>query len=440
MKNVILLLFFLPTFLMAQHHIEGTFSPAEDFTYAFLYKSNPTGAVYVDRGKVDEKGHFKIDLDTTDISGIYKIVYGVPQEENNFDLIYSGKEDVVLKFSLDGGLEFKESNENKLWTSYTNSIEMINRAISNFYSKESEDREAYQDIFKTLKETQDAFELASKGTLASVFIQANKPYMPETYEDISTYSKNLKQNYLKYVDFSNPLLQSSEFLTDRVMAYIFGMSANPTSEFYQHQVDGLVNYIGENNAEIKMALLKAVWVNMVHLEESKVANYIAETYLLKLAEQANNEMLVKQLNIYKNTSIGAKAINFPITMEKDGEKLITSLDDLELSNHYLLIFWNVNCSHCLEQLPKIREIVDAIDEKKVKVIAYATQGESDEWREAIKKYPHFIHVIDSETPRHYMGHEYGVELTPTFFVLDKDKKIIARPDGLDELIVLLNAL
>ena len=192
MKKMILLLTFLPFAAMSQHAIEGVFSPAEDFTYAFLYKSNPTGAIYVDRAKVDENGQFKIELDSTDTSGIYKIVYGVPQADNNFDLIYSGKENVELTFSLTDGLEFKESNENKLWASYTNSIEMINRAISNFYGQQSEDKAAFKDIFKTLDETQSGFELASKGTLASVFILANRPYIPTAYEDVATYSENLK--------------------------------------------------------------------------------------------------------------------------------------------------------------------------------------------------------------------------------------------------------
>lgn len=438
MKKLILLLTFLPSILIAQHSIEGTFSPAEDFTYAFLYKSNATGSIYVDRTKVNEKGQFKIELDSTNPSGIYKIVYGVPQEENNFDLIYSGKEDVVLEFSLSEGLEFTESNENKLWTSYTNSIEMINRAISNFYTQESDDKAAFKDIFKTLSETQNAFELASKGTLASVFIKANKPYNPETYEDLNTYSKNLKSTYLESVDFSNPLLQSSEFLTDRVMAYIFGMSANPTEDFYKHQIDNLVNYIGQDNAEIKMALLRTVWANMVQIEESNVANYISDTYLMRLAKEENDSQLASQLEIHKNTSINAIAIDFPITLKVDNKIVKTSLHDLNMADQYLLIFWNSGCSHCLEQLPKIRETVDQIDPKKLKVIAYATQGESDDWEREILKYPNFIHVIDSGTPRRFMGNEYGVESTPTFFILDKNKKIIAKPDTLEELQTILN--
>ncbi|WP_051210025.1 peroxiredoxin family protein [Gelidibacter mesophilus] len=440
MKKLILLITLLPTLLMAQHTIEGSFSPVEDFTYAFLYKSSPTGAEYVDRTKVDEKGQFKIELDTTHPSGIYKIVYGVPQETNNFDLIYSGKEDVVLNFSLTEGLEFKESNENKLWTSYTNSIEMINRAISNFYAQKSEDKEAFTDIFKTLKETQDAFELASKGTIASVFIKANKPYIPETYEDISTYSKNLKDTYLENVDFSNPLLQSSEFLTDRVMAYIFGMSPDATEDFYKHQIDNLVTYIGNGNSEIKMALLQAIWSNMVQIEETNVANYITDTYLMVLAKEANNTVLVQVLNSYKNTSIGAIAIDFPIEMEKDGKKVASSLHNLEGAKNYLLIFWNSGCSHCLEQLPEIRKTVDEIDAKKLKVIAYGTQGEDEAWDREILNYPKFIHVIDKATSGRYLGGEYGVEVTPTYFILDKDKKIVAKPDSLEELQNILNDL
>lgn len=440
MRKLILLLMFLPSYLMAQHAIEGTFSPVEDFTYAFLYKSSPTGAEYVDRAKVDEKGQFTIKLDTTETAGIYKIVYGVPQERNNFDLIYNGKEDVVLHFSLEEGLEFKESNENKLWASYTNSVEMINRAISNFYAKKSDDRAAFKDIFKTLKETQDAFELAAKGTMASVFIKANKPYIPEAYEDVSTYSNNLKNSYLANVDFSNPLLQSSEFLTDRVRAYIFGMSADATEDFYKKQIDNLVAYIGDDNSEIKRALLQTIWSNMVQIEEDGVANYISDAYLLALAKEANDTMLVEVLTVFKNTSVGAVAIDFPIQMEIDGKKVATSLHNLNLADHYLLIFWNSGCSHCLEQLPEIRKTVDQIESKKLKVIAYGTQGEDMTWEREILKYPNFIHVIDSGTPKRFVGSEYGVESTPTYFILDKNKKITAKPDSLEELQTLLNDL
>ncbi|TDU43326.1 thiol-disulfide isomerase/thioredoxin [Gelidibacter sediminis] len=440
MKKIMLALALMPSLLMAQHSIQGTFSPANEFTYAFVYKSNPTGAVYIDRAKVDENGRFKIQLDSTSTTGIYKIVYGVPQQDHNFDLIYNGKEDVILDFSLTEGLEFKESNENKLWASYTNSIEMINRAISNFYSQDSDDEAAFRDIFKTLQETQDAFELASKNTMVSVFIAANKPYIPVSYEDVATYSTNLKNTYLKHVDFSNPLLQSSEFLSDRVMAYVFGMSANPTEEFYKQQIDGLVNYIGADNSEIKMVLLQAVWNNMVKLEESNVANYITDTYLLELANNEKNDMLAAQLVVFKNTAIGTVAKDFPITLDQKGKKVNTSLHGLSKAEHYVLIFWSSECSHCLSELPQVRDFVTTMTNNKVQVVAYGLEDNEANWKKEIANYPNFIHVLGLEKWNNPITGVYGIELTPTYFVLDKDKKIVAKPHSLEELKTVLKTL
>lgn len=440
MKKMMLLLAFVPTLLMAQHTIEGTFSPAKDFTYAFVYKSNPTGSIYMDRAKVDGNGHFKIVLDSTNTAGIYKIVYGVPQQDHNFDLIYNGKEDVVLNFSLTEGLEFKESNENKLWASYTNSIEMINRAIGNFYTQESDDQEAFKDIFETLNETQEAFELASKDAMVSVFIQANKPYIPKTYEDVSTYSKNLKNSYLTNVDFSNPLLQSSEFLSDRVMAYVFGMSPSPTEAFYKQQIDDLVTYIGPENAEIKMVLLQAVWSNMVQIEETVVAHYIADTYLLDLAKKENNDTLVSQLTVHKNTALGTVATDFPIEIIKNGKKVKSSLHALNVAEHYVLVFWSSECSHCLTELPQVKEAVDQMPKNKVKIVAYGLEDNDVNWKKEIQNYPDFIQILGLGKWDNSITDVYGIETTPTYFVLDKNKIIIAKPHSLLELKSVLETL
>ena len=151
MKKSVFLLVLLPVLMFSQHSIERIFTPAEKFSFAMLYKSSPTSTEYVNRGVVQSDGSFKIQMDANAPAGIYKIVYALPQEENNFDLIYSGKEDVKLTFSLEEGLVFTASNENELWASYTKSMELINAAISNFYAKESTDEKAFEDIFNTTK-------------------------------------------------------------------------------------------------------------------------------------------------------------------------------------------------------------------------------------------------------------------------------------------------
>ncbi len=439
MKNFLLLIIFLPTFVFSQHFIEGTFSPAENFTYAFLYKSTPTSLTYLDRGKIDDEGVFKIQLDSTVTSGMYKIVYGIPEELNNFDFIYDAKEDIVLKFSLNDGLVFKESEENKLWTSYTKSMELINMTISNYYQQQSSDKKAFQDIFKTLKDTQDAFEDAAKGTMASTFIKANRPYIPTDYEDVNTYSNHLKSTFLEHVDFKNQLLQSSDFLTDRVMAYVFGMSDTNNNEDYRQHIKTVVQLIGSNNSAIKISLLENIWRKMVSLENVEAANEISNLYLFELARETQNQDLYQELMTFKNSAVGTIAMDFPITYEVKGKTINTSLHQLNIAENYLLIFWSSTCSHCLDELPKVKTFIDALP-KDLKVIAYGLEDSKENWQHTIQLYPNFIHVLGLDQWNNPVALAYGINSTPSYFILDKNKKVIAKPKTLEALESVLNNL
>ena len=421
----------MPTLVFAQHNISGVFSPAEEFTYAFLYRATPTSSDYVDRAQLNTDGSFSIPLDSTAQPGIYKIVYALPPEENNFDFIYSGKESVSFAFSLENGLEFTNSQDNKLWASYTKSMEMINRTISNFYTQESTDKKAYMDIIKTMSDTQNAYEESSENMLASVFIKANTPYIPETFEDLSTYSKNLKRSYLKHVDFGNPLLQSSDFLVDRVLAYVFGMNANTTNDAYKKDVDQLMATIGDGHTEIKTILYEMIWRRFKGMDNAEMANYITDNHLLKLTEETNYTALAEQLIAYKNNTIGNMASNFDLAITKDGKTVTTTLHDLNISDQYLLVFWSSTCGHCLDELPKLKALL--ADKKNIKVIAFGLEDNAEDWQKTIASYPDFIHVLGLGKWDNPTSNAYGIESTPSLFLLDNNKIIIAKPYDVEAL-------
>jgi len=427
MKNLIYSIIFLPMLLNAQHQVSGVFSPAKEFTFAFLYRTTPTGTRYVDRSKVETDGSFSIALDSTKTPGIYKIVYAIPPEDNNFDFIYNGKEDIALTFDLDKGLEFTESNENKLWSSYTKSMELVNKAISNFYSEESTDKNAFKDIFKTLKETQDGYETAGKGMLALTFIEANRPYFPTAFEDISTYSKNLKLTYLQSVDFGNPLLQSSDFLTDRVLAYVFGMNTYSNNEIYKADIDHLVELMSRANSTVKTSLMQSIWQRFVELNNDAMANYVTDTYLMGWAKEIGFTQLAEILIAYKNNSIGNKAQNFDIKNLDTGKT--STLYDLNGAERYLIIFWSSTCSHCLEELPIVKTIIP----KNTKVVAIGLEDDANNWQKEIKNFPDFTHVLGLERWNNSIANAYNINATPSYILLDKDKKIIAKPFDLESL-------
>ncbi|WP_282041858.1 TlpA family protein disulfide reductase [Winogradskyella flava] len=433
MKKIFVLILILP-FLSFAQSVKGNFSPAEDFSYAFLYKATPDGANYVNRGKLDSIGNFEISLDSTVSPGIYKIVYAVPPEENNFDFIYDGKETVAFNFSYDKGVEFTESEENKLWNSYLHSMDMVNQTISNYYSKGNTDEKGFNSIFKVVKDTQLAYEESANGKLVSAFITANRPYMPSQYEDISTYSKHLKTHFLSQIDFGNYLLQSSSFLVDRVTGYVFNMVENPSSATYKAQVDDIAKTISNNNLEIKTSLIEILWQRFVSMENHELANYIADTYLLELANLAGKKVLAETITSYKNTSIGTKAPNFEIASTQN----TTNLHDLKGSDYYLLIFWSSGCGHCLNELPKVKELL--ANKPNLKVVAFGLEEEPSKWNQEITKYPEFLHTIGLGKWDNPIVKTYGITATPMYFLLSGTKIIMAKPYAYEDLEVVIKDL
>ncbi len=430
MKQFLYLLVLIPTLILAQNTIGGTFTPAKDYTFALLYKATPTGTEYINRAELDQNGSFTIAMDSSTTAGIYKIVYATPPEQNNFDLIYNGSESINFNFNKDENLEFPESKENKLWISYLHSMDMVNRTISNYYTQKSTDKQAFKSIIKTLKETQTAFEDASKDMMVSVFVKSNAPYIPVAYEDLTTYKNNLQRHYLEPVDFGNSLLQSSDFLVDRVMGFVFGMvkDDNPA---YKKQVDLLVNHIGEGQKVIKTILLETVWRNFKNSNNVELANYVSDQYLLELSQQFNYDALTEELMVYKNNTIGVKAQNFKLGINTDGKTKTTTLHDLDLAEQYLIVFWSSSCGHCLEELPQVKKLV--ANKKDFKVIAIGLEDEADNWEKAIKDYPEFIHVLGLGKWENPISDAYGVEATPSYFLLNKDKIIISKPYDYNEL-------
>ena len=341
---------------------------------------------------------------------------------------------MAFNFSQEHGVEFTESEENKLWASYLKSMDMVNQTITNYYEKDGKDKEGFKSVFNVLKETQTNYETSSQGKLVSAFIMANRPYIPAEYEDFNTYSKNVKNNYFSQIDFSNYILQSSTFLIDRVVSYVFNMVENPTNDTYKVLIDDVASAIDNKDLNIKTYLLEILWQRFVSQENHNVANYITDKHLLDLANQTGNKVLAETISSYKNTSIGTKAPNFEIVSSEN----TTSLHDLKGSEYYLLVFWSSGCGHCLNELPKVKALV--ANKSSIKVVAFGLEEEPSKWTQEIKKYPDFIHNIGLGKWDNPIVKTYGVAATPMYFLLSSDKIIMSKPYSFEDLEVVLEDL
>ena len=427
-NKILFLLLFFPFIIFSQHTIKVTFSPANDFTWAILYKNAPTNTKYIAQSRIVD-GDLVFILDEEATTGIYKLVYAVPQNDYNFDIIYNGKEDIELTFNLIDGVVFQKSDENIMLQSYLTEMTLLGNDIETKYLEEStEDTMSF--IFKKQKKLQRSYEEKSEGTLVNHFIKANQPYIPNELETLGDYIKNVTADYFTNIQFNDEVLQSSNFLIEKSLAYINGTVTEGISkeQSLKNNVDKVEDQTRLLDLNFQKYFIEKLWQNLVNYNLISTANYLAERYLIPIANQLNDTVLVLKLTQFKNLSIGNPAPDF-ILDDGSGKKL----SELDIAENYILVFWSSGCSHCLKEIPQLYQLSEELNSTKYKVIAIGLEEDTFKWTNEVIKYPNFINVIKLKKWNNTIVSEYGLTSTPTYFVLDKDKKFIAKPESFDDL-------
>lgn len=160
-KLFFVFILFLAYSVNAQHSISGTFSPAKDYTWLIAYRLKPGTQVYSADTAI-KNGEFTLKLPENSLAGTYRLVYAVPQEEFYFDVIYNGKEDIKLSFNSEQGVEFLDSTENMLFSTYFKEIQEVERSLISFYSSNSSDVQAYRKVLKEYQAVQDSYQKRSE--------------------------------------------------------------------------------------------------------------------------------------------------------------------------------------------------------------------------------------------------------------------------------------
>jgi len=314
-------------------------------------------------------------------------------------------------------------------------MSMVTQSLGNFFRSESKKTKALNAIFKTQQDTQNEYEKAAQGMTALEFIKANKPFIPSEFVDLDTYKNQLKTHYFDHVDFNNPTLQSSSFLEEKMLNYVFGMSSETDDDATNYKNNIKVFYEALKIAPygVQRILLVDLWEQMADLGFESVANYISDNYLMTIAKTLNDKELIDGLTIFKTLSLGEQAPNFPLQIKKEDQLINTELSKLNVAENYIVVFWSSTCSHCLEEIPQLKTFVNTLDPGLVKVIAIGLEDEPYKWKDLTYRYPNFIHIYGEGKWENKIGDDYNVTATPTYYVLDKDKKIILKPESLKTL-------
>lgn len=291
---------------LTQQQIKGVFSPPNSFKAIMLYHLSEGDANYVNYGTVNTKGEMQIVLDATVPKGLYRLVYALPQSEHNFEFIYTGTEDIVFNFDKNTGVEFIISKENQLLQSYSQQVILAQNKLVQLYTQPIIDTLTYRRYAQKIDSLQNSYEQLSNGTVASHFISASKPYAPSKIETATEYISNVKTHYFDAIDFNDPILQNSNFITDKLLEYILQIhfSKPPYLQDYQSNIDAVYQVLAFIKPSDKLKILNITREALISSGHNALSAYLTKTYLLPLAIQLNNTELIPTLEAFMRIALG----------------------------------------------------------------------------------------------------------------------------------------
>lgn len=201
----------------------------------------------------------------------------------------------------------------------------------------------------------------------------------------------------------------------------------------------------KNNQEIFQNLTSFVLNNSIQSEYLGIENVfvaVAEKYYLGgeafWASEKTLENIRREVYFRKNNLIGATAKELFLP---DEEGNYHSLHQ-QSTPFTLVVFWEPECGHCKKQLPQLfEEVFLKTDPSKLAVMAVYTQDKQEEWHDFL--YEHelngWLNVWDPDRASNFQMN-YNIRSTPMTYLLDKDKKIIAKKLTVDQVKQLLDEL
>jgi thiol-disulfide isomerase/thioredoxin len=446
-KKILPLLLFASTIIVAQNSVIGVMSPKLESDWVILYKIEGTKQVFVNNtkiktdtifvgGKKEIAGSFEIQLPSSAKPGAYRATYRL--EGAGFVDFFYNKQDVSFIFNPDYPQEtiaFSDSSENKFYKNYINAITEVQQNLDSIQvaalqNPDLQLSEQYKKAYNTVNKVQQDYNVKAKDLFVAPFVKASARTNPsEILTNVNAYLSHIKNTFFDKLDFTNKALVNSSFLTNRILDYVFYINYSDDLEKQQELYKSSVNTV---LSKIKSPTYKRDIIEFLveQFEASKnleLIDFLFDNHYNKLPINIQNTKFKTDKLALFAAEVGRVAPDFSWT-EKGNSIKLSTLNDAE---HYVLVFWSTGCSHCLREIPQLYSYMKT--KPNMKVVAFALENDAYVW-ETYKKanLKGWHNVLGLNKWENTTARTYQINATPSYFILDKNKKIIAKPNEIED--------
>lgn len=180
---------------------------------------------------------------------------------------------------------------------------------------------------------------------------------------------------------------------------------------FNHQLIGFVDeYLYQVNSPVYN---ESMYIQVLQIADS-----------LSILNEGEKILYEDRFKMYNKNKVGALATDFTYTTP-DGR---THSLHRTTGSQTLIVFYNPGCDVCRQVLQHIDQsvIVNKAIDNGLKVLCISVTGEEDEWRGHMKEIPQRAIVGIDKSGDINRESLYDIKAFPTLYLLDKDKKVIAK--------------
>jgi Domain of unknown function (DUF5106)/AhpC/TSA family len=402
-----------------------------------------------DKSEGDFKGKDKLP------GGIYFIVS--PKKEILFELLIDQQQQFSIfadTTRLPASIVFTGSPENTSFLAYTEFMNSHGKQLASLQAqlaksptkKDSADlKEKIKRVNDEVKTYREEVQNREPNSLLAALLRALKdPVVPPTpmlsngRPDSTFAYRYYKAHYWDNISFTDDRMIRTPIFEPKLERYYKDL-VSPEPDSINREVDHMLLFSRTNKDMFKFLLVffTQKYINPEYMGQDAVFVHLFEKYINAGQAEFFTEKYRKFVNdraysIMANL-IGQAAPNLEMT---DTSGKIRSLYEIP-ANFVLICFWDPTCSHCKETVPKVDSMYQAKWKYEgVQIFGVMVDGGRDNWLNFIKDHNlgDWINVYQS-TPQHdaevAAGRPdyrqlYDVYQTPELYLLDKEKRIVAK--------------
>jgi peroxiredoxin len=400
--------------------------------------------IRVDSAATDASGNIAFIRSATDEVGMYRLQ---KDQKAGLDFLFN-KEDVVIAANSDlslSSIEVKKSKENEIFFDYfRHKYDMQDRLeiLSGFLRYYPPADTFYYTV---------AAHAESLSTQYTRYLDSLRSHYPnllvtevirfDQLPDIRPGELDpaaiqyFKSHYFDGADLTDSLILNTPILPAKIIDYLSlyvmpGVQREQQEALFTQAVDSLMKF-SEGGGKTKEMIVNYLITGFQAYGFEGVLTHLVENYVLgqSCVSDQEEEKLRLRIEGFKKLSVGTLAPDFEAIDSKGNPVRLSALRGKKV----VLVFWAGDCPHCAAILPEVGNLYAQYREK-AEFIGISADDDDKTWREALaEENLQFINIAELKGWNGKIVTDYYIYATPTFFVLDGNGRITAKPAGLAEL-------